>query len=340
MRRYEIETPGSIDGLRLRERPLPEPGPGEVMVRVRANSLNPRDLMVLGNDPFTPGRPGLVPLSDGAGEVVAVGSAVRRWRPGDRVVAIFRQNWLDGAMPEDPGFDLGGGIDGMAAEHVILKEEGLLPIPPSLSFAEAATLPCAGVTAWNALVSAGLRPGASVLVQGTGGVSLFALQFAGAMGLRAIATTSTAEKAALLRQLGAAEVINYREQPDWGKAVREASLGGVDLVVEVGGVATLGHSLDALRYGGQISVIGLLGGFPASDGTALFGAMFARAAILRPIMVGSRADLAGALKAIEACDLHPCIDPRRFGFGQLPEALRYLQSGKHIGKVIIEHDPS
>ncbi|EEF25510.1 alcohol dehydrogenase, putative, partial [Ricinus communis] len=338
MRRYEIDTPGSIDGLNLHERPMPTPGANEVVVRVRANSLNAHDLMVLNNAPMTPGRVGLVPLSDGAGEIAAVGAGVKQWRNGDRVVAIFRQNWLAGDIPEGADFDLGGGLDGMAAEYVVLSEEGVLRIPDALSFAEAATLPCAGVTAWNALMSAQLQPGASVLIQGTGGVSLLALQFAKAMGLRVVAITSSAEKMALLQNLGADSVINYREQPDWSGAVREASNGGVDLVVEVGGLATLPISIGSLRYGGRISIVGLLSGFPQSDGAALFGAMFARAATLHPVMVGSRADFADMLRAIEINALHPVIDARRFAFSELPEALHYFARSGHIGKVVVDYD--
>jgi NADPH:quinone reductase-like Zn-dependent oxidoreductase len=338
MRRYEIDTPGSIDGLGLHERPVPLPGADQVLVRVRANSLNAHDLMVLNNAPMTPGRVGLVPLSDGAGEIAAVGDDVEGWHVGDRVVAIFRQNWLAGEIAESADFDLGGGIDGMAAEYVMLNAEGLLPIPDALSFSEAATLPCAGVTAWNALMSAQLQPGASVLIQGTGGVSLLALQLAKVMGLRVVAITSSAEKMTLLQQLGADAVINYREQPDWSDAVRQASRGGVDLVVEVGGLATLPLSINALRYGGRISVVGLLGGFPPSDGAALFGAMFARAATLHPVMVGSRADFAAMLRAIDANALHPVIDTRRFSFAELPEALHYFARSGHIGKVVVDYD--
>jgi NADPH:quinone reductase-like Zn-dependent oxidoreductase len=338
MRRYEIVTPGSIEGLGLQERPVPVPGTGEVLIRVRANSLNAHDLMVLNNAPLTPGRVGLVPLSDGAGEIAAVGAGVECWNTGDRVVAIFRQNWLAGEISASPAFDLGGGLDGMAAEYAVLNAEGLLRIPDALSFAEAATLPCAGVTAWNALMSAQLQPGASVLIQGTGGVSLLALQLAKAMGLRVVAITSSAEKMNLLQKLGADAVINYREQPGWGGAVREASNGGVDLVVEVGGLATLPLSIDALRYNGRISIVGLLGGFPQSDGAALFGAMFARAATLHPVMVGSRADFAALLRAIEVNALHPVIDARRFGFNDMPDALNYFARSQHIGKVVVDYD--
>lgn len=338
MRRYEIDTPGSIDGLGLHERAVPTPGAGEVLVRVRANSLNAHDLMVLNNAPMTPGRVGLVPLSDGAGEVAAIGAGVDRLKAGDRVVAIFRQNWLAGDIPEGADFDLGGGLDGMAAEYVVLSAEGVLRIPDSLSFVEAATLPCAGVTAWNAVMSAQLPPGASVLIQGTGGVSLLALQIAKVMGLRVVAITSSAEKMTLLEKLGADAVVNYREQPDWSGAVRAASGGGVDLVVEVGGLATLPISINSLRYGGRISIVGLLSGFPQSDGAALFGAMFARAATLHPVMVGSRADFAALLRGIEVNALHPVIDARRFAFAEMKDALHYFARGQHIGKVVVDYD--
>lgn len=337
MQQFQVDQPGSIEGLSLHSRTKPTPGPGEVLLRVRANALNARDLMVMHGIPVgMPIRPGLVPLSDGAGEIAAVGAGVTRWREGDRAVAIFRQHWLAGSPPESgAASDLGGGCDGMASEYVVLNAEGLLPIPDGLSFAEAATLPCAGITAWNALMKAQLQPGATVLIQGTGGVSLFALQFARMMGLRVIATTSSAEKITLLKNLGAAHVINYREREDWDVAVQEVC-GGVDLVVEVGGLGTLKRSVNALVYGGQISIVGLLTGFPACDGAEIFGSIFARAATLRPIAIGSREDFSAMLRAIAHNSLHPHID-RAFAFEQLPDALRHLAAASHIGKIVIDH---
>ncbi len=246
MRVYEIRDRFGLDALTLTERPQPQPGPQQVLVRIKAASLNYRDLLVVKGQ-YNPKMPlPRIPLSDAAGEVAAIGPGVARVKTGQRVAAIFMQKWLSGEVDESKAKSaLGGAIDGLLAEYAVLHEDGLVPVPEHLSFEEAATLPCAAVTAWHGLVSEGrIKPGDTVLVQGTGGVSLFALQFARLAGARVIITSSNNEKLQRARPLGAAECINYKETPEWGEKVRELTGGrGVDHVVEVGGAGTLGQSL-------------------------------------------------------------------------------------------------
>ncbi len=239
----------------------PKPGPGEVLIRVRATSLNYRDLAIVKGALARMMKMPLVPTSDGAGEVVETGPGVTQWKKGDRVAGIFTQGWLAG--PPFAGMystALGGGIDGMLAEYVVLREAGLVRIPDYMSFEEAATLPCAAVTSWNALVTEGhLEPGDSVLVMGTGGVSIFALQFAKMFGARVIATSSSDAKLKRLKEMGASDVINYKTTPEWDKAVLEVTGGaGVDHVVEIGGAGTLPKSINAVKTGGVVSLIGIL----------------------------------------------------------------------------------
>ncbi len=265
MKAYEIARGATgVDGLRRVERPDPVPGRGQVLVRVRATSLNYRDLAVLrGVYPGPPGGGDLIPLSCGAGEVSGVGGGVTRFKTGDRVAGTFFQGWIDGP-PARPHPALGGPpVDGMLAQYVVLHEDGLVAIPDTLSFEEAATLPCAGVTAWNALMVSGraVKPGDSVLVLGTGGVSIFALQLARAAGARVIVTSSHDEKLEHAKRLGAAGLINYKKTPDWETEVLALTGGrGVDHVVEVGGVGTLAKSFQAGAYGGKIALIGVLAG--------------------------------------------------------------------------------
>src|SRR6266481_410332 len=264
MKVYEI-TDGNagIDGLKISERPTPKPGHGQVLVRVHSTSLNFRDLATakgaLGRALKLP----LIPLSDGAGEVVEIGPAVTRWKQGDRVAASFFQSWIDG--PQAAGHvrsALGGALDGMLAEYVALDQQGLVAIPDYMSYDDAASLPCAAVTSWNALmIENPVKSGDSVLVMGTGGVSIFALQFARMHGARVIATSSSDAKLARLREMGATDAINYRTTPEWDRRVLELTAGeGVDHVIEVGGPGTLERSLNAVRVGGCVSLIGILGG--------------------------------------------------------------------------------
>ena len=334
MRRYHFNGKG-VDALELRDDPIPEPAHGQVLVRVRANSLNQRDLMVLRG--VLPLAPDVVPLSDGAGEVIAVGPGVRRVGVGDRVVAAFRQGWVSGKL--DPALrgaaDLGAAIDGMLGEWALLREDGVVLIPPQMSFEAAACFPCAGVTAWSALMAGrSVRPGETVLVQGTGGVSLFALQIALAVGARVIATTSTAEKADRLRALGAFDVVNYKENPEWDCAVRDLTDGrGVDRVVEVGGAGTLPRSMRCTRLQGRIALVGLLDSPSAQINPMGF---ISGVLTMHGISVGCRVDLEDLIATYSANKLTPIVD-QLFNFENAKAAYRHLDGKKHFGKVVITH---
>src|SRR5436190_3813874 len=251
MRSYEVQPGFGFENLKIVERPEPKPGPGQVLVNQKAWSLNYRDSPVVTGAYNPRMKLPLVPLSDGAGEVTAVGPGVTRFKSGDRVAGCFMQHWSSGALTEEKAKSaLGGAIDGVLAEQVVLADEGLVHIPEGLSFEDAATLPCAALTAWHALVDSGrVKAGETVLVQGTGGVSLFALQFAKLHGAKVIATSSSDEKLVRAKELGAAIGINYKTMPEWGKKAVELT-GGVDHVIEVGGAGTLGESLRAVKHGG------------------------------------------------------------------------------------------
>lgn len=332
MKAYELTAFAGLDALQRTERPEPRPGPGEVLVRLRAASLNFRDLLIAKGS-YNPKLPlPLIPLSDGAGEVVETGPGVSRFRPGDRVAGIFMQGWIAGRLTQEKARTaLGGDLPGVLTEHIVLHEEGLVRIPAHLSFEEAATLPCAAVTAWQATVEAGIQPGETVLVLGTGGVSLFALQFARLAGARVIATSSSDEKLARARELGASDGINYRAQPDWDKRVRQLTGGqGVDLVVEVGGAGTLARSLQAVRLAGRIALIGVVAGAGEVD----FLPVIMKSLRVQGIFVGSREMFERMNRAIEADGLRPTVD-RVFPFEEAVEALRHLERGAHFGKVVI-----
>ena len=334
MRLYQLGNLGNLDALKLVEAPDPKPGPGQVVVRIRACSLNHRDLnIVSGGYTSHALKPSAIPLSDGAGEVIAVGPGVARWKEGDRVAPIFVQRWLGGELLlEYMPSALGGPSDGVLAEQIVLSEEGLVRIPSHLSFEQAATLPCAAVTAWNAaMVKGALRPGQALVTLGTGGVSLFAAQFGLLTGARVIATTGTADKIARVQALGVTDVIDYRAQPDWDARVRELTGGrGADLVVDVGGPGSLARSIGALRYCGHVSVVGNLAGKAAIDP----GALFAKRASMCGIQVGSRDMFEAMNRAIEVAKLEPVID-RVFDFTNARAAYEHLASGKHFGKVVI-----
>lgn len=333
MKVYRLQEFSGPDGWKLEDAPSPKPGPGEVLVRMRAASLNFRDLMIsrgVYNPHF---KLPLVPLSDGAGEVVENGPGAARFRPGDRVSCNFMARWVDGPLDDLKARSaLGGEVPGVLAEEVVLPECGLVGVPDSLSFEEAAALPCAGVTAWHGLFeTGGVRPGQTVLTQGTGGVSIFALQFAKAAGLRVIVTSSSDAKLERARAMGAAETINYKSNPDWEKAARELTGGrGVDLVVELGGAGTLPKSLRAVKTGGTIAMIGVLSAGEGVDPVPIL----IRGIRLQGVFVGSRAMYESMLRAIEFHALKPVID-RVFPLDQAVDALRHLAGGSHFGKVVI-----
>jgi NADPH:quinone reductase-like Zn-dependent oxidoreductase len=310
---------------------IPSPNVGEVLVRVRASSLNFRDLMILNGEYPMPVPSGRVPLSDGAGEVVAVGAGVKRFKVGDRVINSFFPNFFGGsfnAMPEQPVVD----HDGWLTEYKAVNAEALVAMPKHLTFEEAATLPCVAVTAWSAL--SGVRAGETVLTQGAGGVSLFAVQLAKVLGARVIATTSNPENAARLRALGADEVIDSRAAPDWGEQARAITGGrGVDRVVEVGGPGTLAQSVKAIAYGGQVSLVGALA---CVEGGIEFLTMFLSQATFQPIATGSRRDLEDLCRVVEQHAIRPVIDSV-YSFDDAKAGWSHYASRKVTGKVVIRH---
>lgn len=333
MRAYHLPKAGAIEDLTLTTLERPHPGRRQVLVRIRAASLNYRDLMVATGRYGKAGvRPGLVPLSDGAGEVAEIGPDVTRVKAGDRVAGIFMQGWIAG--PPDESYRataLGGSIDGVLAEYVLFEEEGLVHLPEHLSFEEGACLPCAGVTAWNALTA--LRPVGpeqTVLLLGTGGVSILALQFAHAAGARVIVTSSSDEKLARAKELGADAGVNYRTHPDWEKEVWTLTgKRGVDHVVEVGGAGTLPKSIAATRVGGAVHLIGVLTGGQIDPLPIMQKAMD-----LRGVFVGSREMFEAMNRAVAFHRIQPVID-RVFPFEEAQAAYRHLESQAHLGKVVI-----
>ncbi|HVT18374.1 MAG TPA: NAD(P)-dependent alcohol dehydrogenase [Thermoanaerobaculia bacterium] len=334
MRVVEIRGAFGLDHLVEAERPEPRPGFGQVVVRVRAASLNYRDLLTI-EGRYNPKQPlPLIPCSDGAGEVVATGEGVSRVRVGDRVCGAFAQRWIAGEPTRERlRSTLGGPLDGMLAELVALDQEGVVRVSGHLTDEEAATLPCAAVTAWSALVTeGGLAAGETVLVQGTGGVSLFALQLARLAGARVIATSSSDEKLGRARELGAAEGINYRAEPQWGKRVRELTGGaGADHVIEVGGAGTFQQSLQAVRFGGRISLIGNLAG---SSAEVMLTSILMQRIRVQGILVGHRESFEAMNRAIELHRLRPVID-RVFPLAEARQAFEHMAAGGHFGKICI-----
>jgi NADPH:quinone reductase-like Zn-dependent oxidoreductase len=335
MNAYELHPNDGFDALRSVERPAPPAlGPHDVRVRIRAVSLNYRDLLIARSAKKRGGTP-IVPVSDGAGEVIEIGSRVARLTVGSRVAAAFFPTWLDGPLREDYHANaLGGSLDGVLAEQVVLPETAWIKMPPQLSFEQAATLPCAGVTAWHALfVAASLQPGDTLLIQGTGGVAIFALQLARIAGARVIATSSSAEKRARLEAMGASHTIDYRADPHWGDTARALTHGrGVDVVVEVGGAGTFDQSVKALRFGGTMSILGLLTG---TQGPIDTRAIFYKSIKVHGVYVGSVAMFEALARAIDASELEPVID-RVFPFEKARDAYEHLASGTHFGKVVID----
>ena len=330
MKAYELRNESGKTTLAMVERPRPAPGPGQVLVRMRAASLNYRDLLISKAPRSAP----LVPLCDGAGEVVEAGAGVSSVKAGDRVAGTYFQDWLSGPVTANIFRTvLGQTLDGVLAEYVALKEHGVVRIPEHLSFEEAATLPCAGLTAWQALVTEGrIKAGDTVVVMGTGGVSIFALQFALLCGSRVIATTGSDSKMERLKSLGASAVINYKTAQEWDKQVLELTGGaGADHVVEVGGAGTLPRSLRAVRHGGFISLIGILGGAGEKFSP---GNIILKGVRLQGIFVGSKEMFEDMNRAIGLNGMRPVVD-RTYQFDEAAQALAFLESGQHFGKVCI-----
>ena len=328
-----LKKPGGLDNIETVDRDTPEAGPGEILVKVANSSLNYHDYVVAqGGIPTEDGR---ILMSDGAGEVVAVGEGASGFKTGDHVVSLFFPNWEDGN-----GFDYrragvpGDHADGFAAEYVAAPARAFTRAPTGYSDAEAATLPCAALTAWRGLMVAGsCKPGDIVLVQGSGGVSIFALQFAKAAGATVIATSSSGEKLERLKDLGADHLINYKETPDWGKAALQWTGGrGVDHVVEIGGPGTLTQSIYACRSGAHIALIGVLTGVSGEVPTALF---FSKNLVMTGITVGSKTDQQAMIEAIEANDIRPVIDSH-FPLDKLADAFRHQEAQKHFGKIVVD----
>lgn len=333
MRAMILRNGFGLDSLSIGEQPDPVPGPGQIVMRVRAASLNYRDLLIARGQYNPKLKFPRVLGSDAAGEVVEVGSGVRSVALGDRVVGCFMQHWIDGLVSESAARStLGSDRDGVFSELVLLEENGVVPIPGDLTFAEAATLPCAALTAWHALAAGQCGPGKTVLIQGTGGVSIFALQLALALRARVLVTSSSDEKLARARELGASSGLNYKSNPDWDKWIREQTEGtGVDIVIEVGGAGTLERSAKAVRHGGYIALIGVLAGGTTFNPMVLL----MKAIRLQGIFVGSRAMFIEMNSLVVAERIRPVIDSV-FPFADGVAAFRHLESASHFGKVVIE----
>jgi len=336
MKAFEINEFG-IENLTLTERDEPKPKETEVLVKFHAASLNYRDLMMVKGFYNPKLKTPIVPLSDGAGEVVAIGESVTKWKVGDRVSPIFMQGWVDGEIDYAKAKTaLGGDLDGCLREFGAFDENGLVRIPDHLNYEEAATLPCAAVTAYNALYHSGsLKPGETVLLQGTGGVSIFALQFAGVLGCRTIITSSSDEKLQRAKELGADDLINYKERTDWDKAVLDLTgKRGVDHVVEVGGAGTMQKSVNAVKMGGDVSVIGVLAG----KGEFNPASLLMKTVKLQGIFVGSRQMFEQMnLMICQHTHFQPVID-KVFEFDEVRDALKYMESGSHFGKIVVKID--
>ena len=336
MRAWQIEAFG-IDSLEFAERPTAVPQAGEVLIDIHAVSLNYRDLMVVQGQ-YNP-RLSLprIPCSDAAGVVSAVGPGVTEFQPGDRVSPIFMQNWSDGPLTAVKSRGaLGGDIDGVLAESILVKESGLVHIPEHLSFEEASTLPCAAVTAWNALAAGNLRPGSTVLIQGTGGVAIFALQLARLNGARVLGISRSDEKLMMAHSLGLDVGLNTTKQPDWDRWALDQTGGqGVDLVVEVGGMGTLPRSLRALRPGGVIAQIGILSHAqgPVSAAEFPLATLLHKQARIQGVYVGSRSDFQALNRALDLAQLRPVGE--NFHWSQARRALDRMQDGSHFGKLVL-----
>ncbi|HXQ26570.1 MAG TPA: NAD(P)-dependent alcohol dehydrogenase [Candidatus Acidoferrales bacterium] len=334
MKVYEIKKGATnLEGLRQAERPEPKPGPNEVLVRLRAAALNYRDHAIVTGKYRYDLNHDTIPCSDGAGDVVAVGASVTRFKVGDRVIPTFFQIWIDGPPPKNRAA-LGAPLDGTLAELISLHEDGWVAMPKGLSYEEAATLPCAGPTAWNALMRAGtpIKPGDTVLCLGTGGVSMFALQFARAAGARVIVTSSSDQKIERACGFGASDGVNYKTHPDWEKEVLALTGGrGVDCVIENGGMGTLARSMQCVGWGGKVALIGVLSG---REGSANPHDLMFKSASLQGIGVGSRASLEQLIQAVEVNRIKPIVE-KTFPFDHAADAFRLQSSGNFLGKIVI-----
>ncbi len=335
MRAWEIVSDGGVDALALNDRAMPEPGPGQVLIQVHASSINYRDLTTI-EDPMSRNLPyPTVPNSDAAGEVVAIGDGVDGFSVGDRIATCFFEAWPDGTItPAAMASALGGARQGVLAEHVVLNADGVVPVPAHLDWRQAATLPCAALTAWHALTEPEpIAAGDTVLLLGTGGVSVFAQQFCRAMGARTIVTSSSDAKLQRMRDLGAAETVNYLETPDWESTVLEMTDGaGVDRIVEVGGPGTLQKSLEAVRVGGHIALIGLLAGAQATVAPL---SIMRKSISVRGIYVGSRRQFLDMNKAITEHHIEPVVD-QLFAFDDARAAYHRMRGAEHFGKLVID----
>jgi len=333
MKSYHASSGAGLDGLTLRTHDEPKPGLREVLVRVRANSLNFREVSVLRGTYPLPVKPDVVMGADGAGEVVALGEGVTRLKKGDRVAAAMFPRWMDGPFSLENAPQLGGSLDGMMTDFVVLSEEGFVLLPEHLSFEEGATLPCAAVTAWNALTgSRRLQAGDTLLTLGSGSVSLFALQFGKLLGARVLATTSSDDKAQRLNALGADAVINYRTTPDWDVAVRELTGGrGVDQVIDVGG--TLEKSVKSVAWEGEVEYVGRL---DSQSAPLDLNMLYRSISKVRVVAAGNKAQFVAMNRAISVAGLKPVID-RVFAFDEVPAAFRYFESTQPLGKVVVSH---
>ena len=331
MRVVQVKTPGGLDHLALAEQEVGEPGQDEIRVRWHASSLNYHDLLVANGGLLV--SDGRIPMSDGAGEIVAIGAGVTRWQTGDKVMSLFFPDWQEGRhRPERTRAITGDSIDGCACEYAVLSENAVTRMPEGLTYAEAATLPCAGLTAWQALMVRGqMQAGDSLLVQGTGGVSIVALQLAKAAGVSVVATTSSNAKGERLRALGADYVINYVEDEHWSDTVRKVSGGGVDHVIDIGGGATLQHSINAARTSGQISLVGILGGVTATVNVPM---IFSKQLQVHGVAVGSAAMQDAMTRAVENGQIKPVIDAD-YDLADIADAFAYQASAQHFGKVAL-----
>ena len=328
-----VKAPGGLDKIAIENRPDPVAGPGDILVRVHASSLNYHDYAVAAGMIRTPD--GRIPMSDGAGEVVGIGAGVTKFKTGDKVLSTFFPNWESGGpAPERMVGVPGDGADGFAAELVAMPASAFTRLPKGWSYAQAATLPCAALTSWRALiVEAKIKPGDIVLTQGTGGVSIFALQLAKAMGATVIATSSSAEKLAKLKDLGADHLINYKEEANWGQAAAALTGGrGVDAIVEIGGAGTMNQSIAASKLGGHISLIGVLAGWSGEIATA---AAMGKNVTIKGITVGSRQEQEEMIAAIDATGIKPVIDSS-FPLDKIAAAFEHQISQKHFGKICLE----